>query len=143
MAHWVTALSFCFFFVISSQHTARTSTESPGLAGLDSVIDEISPREIDAHRYRLVWMRFDAFHDAWFGIAFPSSSLPSHPLARSRVLPLSSFPLLLLIPFLRDSLSGFRHRPRRCRFFYSTSSRLSSPFARVLTAARVILSDDL
>lgn len=44
----------------------------------------------------------------------------------------------LPIPFY-DSLSGFRHRPRRCRFFYGTSSRLSSPFARVLTAARVIL----
>lgn len=86
-------------------------------------IDEISPREIDASKYRLR-TRFDASHDARPGIAFSSSLHP----------PTFFLSTSLPIPF-RDSLSGFRHRPRRCRFFYGTSSRLSSPFARVLTAA--------
>lgn len=117
---------YSFFFPFLPLCMVRTSTESPVPVGLNSLIDEISPREIDASKYRF-WTRFDASHDARPGIAFSHSSLPVFFLSTS-----------LPIPF-HDSLSGFWHRPRHCRFFYGTSSRLSSPFARVLTVARVIL----
>lgn len=60
-------------------------------------------REIDASKYRLQ-MRFDASHDARPGIVF-SLSLSLLP---------SIFFLSTSLPIaFHDSLSGFRHRPRR------------------------------
>jgi len=90
---------------------------------------DISPREIDARRYRLE----SGCARTHFTMHDPESRL-LHPRPLGR--PFASLYLLSCSALLLrrqsaagDPLSGFRHRPRRCRFFYSTPGRLSSPFA--------------
>lgn len=143
--HIVDTCFVFFFFFPSPSYTRANKCSKSRPSGFEfPVIDEISPREIDA-RHRIDSYGCTSMHPASMhgprNRAPPSSpfSLPLDPPPR-HFLPFRLFagrPSPVPRPPILSRAFGI-DRARDCRFFYSTSSRLSSPFARVLTAARVI-----